>query len=158
MGYIVVPPALVDVVKPGKALIDRRTASMPQRVLADFISEGHFHRHVKRTRELYNERRQVLLDAVRSRLSGGLEPGPFNAGMQIALAFQSKVDDVEFSKLAAERNLSVLPLSICYASSAARWSPPASGLLLGFACVPPSEIREGATVLQQMLEANSARA
>lgn len=158
LGYIVVPPALVDVVKRGKALIDRRTASMPQRVLTDFISEGHFHRHIKRTREVYNERRQVLLDAVQSRLNGGLEPGPFNAGMQIALAFRSRVDDVEFSKLAAQRGLSVLPLSICYASSAARWSPPASGLLLGFACVPPSEIREGVAVLQQMLDADAARA
>ncbi|KER74091.1 hypothetical protein HR51_03185 [Burkholderia cepacia] len=158
LGYIVVPPALVDLFKRGKALIDRRTASMPQRVLADFIAEGHFQRHIKRTRALYDERRQVLLDVVRTRLGGGLEPGPFNAGMQIALAFKGKVDDVEFARLAAERNLSVLPLSVCYAPRTARGYPPASGLLLGFACVPPHEIRHGVEVLQQMLETGAASA
>ncbi|MGH8809689.1 MAG: PLP-dependent aminotransferase family protein, partial [Noviherbaspirillum sp.] len=49
LGYLAVPPALAEAFAQGKAIIDRHTAIVPQMVLADFITEGHFMRHIKRT-------------------------------------------------------------------------------------------------------------
>ncbi|WP_025917784.1 hypothetical protein [Herminiimonas sp. CN] len=37
-------------------MIDRHTAIVPQMVLADFIAEGHFNRHIRRTRDAYAQR------------------------------------------------------------------------------------------------------
>ncbi|PTT86611.1 PLP-dependent aminotransferase family protein, partial [Pelomonas sp. HMWF004] len=130
LGFAVLPKALVEPFRRVKTVVDRRTAAMPQRVLADFIEQGHFQRHVKRTRSLYQERREFLVDLVRQRLSGGLRLGPCHSGMQLALAFSDSVDDVAFANLAANRGLSVLPLSVCYAPAATGSPTDRSGLVL----------------------------
>src|SRR5215211_5883732 len=63
LGYLVVPPDLVDAFVNARALLDRHSPILEQVVLADFIAEGHFLRHIRRMRALYAERQAVLLAA-----------------------------------------------------------------------------------------------
>src|SRR5215813_7564457 len=58
IGYLVVPRAMVHVFERAKWMMDRHTPILEQRVLADFINEGHFDRHLRRMRTLYDRRRQ----------------------------------------------------------------------------------------------------
>jgi GntR family transcriptional regulator/MocR family aminotransferase len=76
LGYIVAPPALAEPLARAKAVVDRHNPIVPQAVLADFIQEGHFARHIRRTREAYGERRIAMLEAIDSRLQrrAGLRP------------------------------------------------------------------------------------
>ena len=53
-----------------------------QAVLAEFISEGHFARHVRRMREVYAERLNVLLEEGRRELRGVVELSEVEAGLQ----------------------------------------------------------------------------
>ncbi len=145
LGYLVVPSALVDAFRRGKAAMDRCTALMPQVVLADFMAGGHFHRHIKRTHALYDERRAVLVEALRRGLGQQVAIGPSNAGLQLAVAFQSAVDDQAFADRAAAKGVEVRALSTFYLDHATQVR--ASGLLLGYSCVPPADIRRGVAVL-----------
>ncbi|MBP0645401.1 hypothetical protein J8J17_26775, partial [Mycobacterium tuberculosis] len=50
LGYLVLPPDLVAPFLRAKQLIDRNTASLDQAVLAQLIRDGHFERHIRRSR------------------------------------------------------------------------------------------------------------
>nr|WP_295784786.1 PLP-dependent aminotransferase family protein [Rhodoferax sp.] len=149
LGYLVVPPAVIDAFRRGKAAMDRSTAMMPQVVLADFIAGGHFHRHIKRTHALYDERRGVLVDTLQRELCQQIAIGPSNAGLQLAVAFQRTMDDKVFTERAAAKGVEVRALSSFYLDHATQTR--ASGLLLGYSCVAPAHIRQGVAVLGDLL-------
>ncbi len=59
LGYLVVPPDLVDLVAAAQSISSRHAPLVQQALLCDFITEGHFGRHIRRMREMYAERREV---------------------------------------------------------------------------------------------------
>ncbi|HUQ82088.1 MAG TPA: PLP-dependent aminotransferase family protein, partial [Gemmatimonadaceae bacterium] len=56
LGYLIVPPALVDVFAATQNLADRIAPSIEHATLAEFIDDGHFTRHVRQMRSAYAER------------------------------------------------------------------------------------------------------
>ena len=64
LGYIVIPPDLVDAFLAVRQAMDLGSPSFYQKVLVDFIGEGHFGRHIRRMRVLYHVRRDVLAASV----------------------------------------------------------------------------------------------
>lgn len=153
LGYMVVPPSLADAFAQGKAVIDRHTAIVPQIVLADFISEGHFARHIKRTREIYAERRSVLLESLDTQLADAIHLGPSDAGLHLAVAFKRYRNDQAVAQAALQKGVEVRALSQFYAAQdcAAIKQSSASGLLLGFASIPTEEIKHGVEILRDVL-------
>ncbi|HJU70428.1 MAG TPA: PLP-dependent aminotransferase family protein [Paucimonas sp.] len=155
LGYLVVPPPLIDAFARGKAAIDRHTAIVPQIVLADFIAEGHFSRHIKRMREVYAERRTALLEAIEAQLDDQLSLGPTDAGFHVATAFRREYDDRLIAHAAQQQGIEVRALSTFYDTTGAHANATPlsrSGLLLGFAAVPPREIKEAAIGLRKVLQ------
>lgn len=84
LGYLVVPSDLVDVVAAARSITARHAPLVDQAILCDFIVEGHFGRHIRRMREIYAERRWVLLASARQRLEGLFEIVGVEAGLQTA--------------------------------------------------------------------------
>ncbi|WP_394780505.1 PLP-dependent aminotransferase family protein [Undibacterium sp.] len=159
LGYMVAPAGLVDAITQTKAVIDKHTAIAPQMVLADFIAEGHFGRHIKRTRELYAERRHVLLRALQSELAVELECGPSDAGLDLPVhfsadsGFSSAADELRIAQAGLQQGVELRPLSH-YDFHALNSSQPAdyrAGLLLGFSSIPAEEIRQGIAVLADIM-------
>ena len=139
LGYLVVPPDLVDAFVAARALIDRHSPQMDQVVLAEFMAEGHFARHVRRMRLHYAERRDALIEAVGRELEGLIEVGPADAGLHLVAWLPEDTDDREASRRAAARGVETAPLAAYCIEAALR-----PGLLLGYAAVSEEEIREGA--------------
>lgn len=154
LGYLVLPPALVSSFARGKAVMDRHTCTVQQRVLADFMSEGHFARHIKRTREIYAERHETLLSALGTELGGDIDLAAVDSGLHVAFAFRRRLDDIELESAAAKRGIEVRALSRLYApqeSTTLRADTP-SGLLLGFASVPAEDTRAAVKALSGVLK------
>src|SRR5438552_2734950 len=82
LAYLVVPPAMVDRFAAAQSITTRHAPLLDQAVLCDFVTEGHFARHIRRMRELYAERLAILLELARSRLGGLLEIPEVEAGLQ----------------------------------------------------------------------------
>jgi len=152
LGYLVVPPALVDAFTQGKAIIDRHTATVPQLVLADFITQGHFSRHIKRTRTVYAERRAALLDALDAHLADELQIGATDAGIQFTATFRRRRNDQAVVQAALEKGIELRALSGFYNAGLAEPEAQASGLLFGFAAVRPEKIRRGVLTLRPLLK------
>jgi GntR family transcriptional regulator/MocR family aminotransferase len=138
LGYLVVPTDLVDYFAATLSVTTRHAPLLEQAVLCDFMTAGHFGRHLRRMREIYAERLSVLLEGARENLAGLLEISGVEAGLQTAGLLQAGVDGESAAKAAAERNVNVIPLS-----RYARGRIEREGLQLGFAAVDAREIRRG---------------
>ncbi|WP_334188130.1 MocR-like pyridoxine biosynthesis transcription factor PdxR [Noviherbaspirillum sp.] len=147
LGYLVVPPDLADAFARAKSVIDRHTAIAPQAVLADFIAEGHFARHIRRTRVLCNERRVALLNALDLHLQDELHLGPADAGLHLTAAFRLPRNDKALARAAQEEGIELRALSTFYASP----ERSASGLLLGFAAVDSAALNNAVVQLRDLL-------
>jgi GntR family transcriptional regulator/MocR family aminotransferase len=146
LGYLILPPDLVEPFAKARALVDRHSPLIDQAVLAEFIAEGHFARHIRRMRALYAHRHATFIEAARRDLSGLLEVTPQDAGMHLVGWLPLGVDDAAASRSVFEHGLEAPPLS-AYALE----RPARGGLLLGFTGTGTREIREGVRQLAQAL-------
>lgn len=83
IGYVVVPRALREVFTQAKSFADRQSPMLEQCALADFLSDGHFERHVRRMRALYRMRREAMLDALERHLGDAATVVGERAGMHV---------------------------------------------------------------------------
>lgn len=144
LGYLIVPPELVDVTMGVRYGHDIHPPMLEQRVLTDFLEGGHFERHVRRLRQVYFERQDTLRDAVRRQLRGILEIPPNEAGLFVT-AWLNGISDVEATRAAARHNVDVLPVSRL------AMGPCPSGLVLGYAGLNVTDILEGVRGLAMAL-------
>lgn len=136
IGYLVVPPDLVGPTLAVRHLQSVHSPTLEQTVLADFIAAGHFERHVRRVRQVYLERQQVLREAVKRELGGVLTIPPGEAGLFVT-AWLHGISDAAAAQAAAAAGVDVMPLS--------RMSegPVKPGLVLGYAGLDVADIAEG---------------
>lgn len=151
LGYVVLPPGLVGSFAAAKSISTRHAPVLEQTVLCDFITMGHFGRHVRRMREEYAHRLSVLMESAREHLAGLLEISSVEAGLQTVgwLCGPSRLDSETVARLAADRDVDVTPL-IRHAHG--RIARAEYGLQLGFAAVDAAEIRRGVRTLAAVLE------
>ncbi len=147
LGYVVVPPDMVDIFAAAASVSTHHPPLLDQVILCDFIREGHFARHVRRMRQLYGERLQVLIDATRERLGGWLELRDVEAGLRTVGWLKGGISADHVAQKAAERDVEVVPLSR-YAYGKSR----KNGLVLGFAAVNEKELRRGVEELGRVME------
>jgi len=147
LGYLVVPPDLVDYASAVLSVTSRHAPLLEQAVLHDFIAEGHFGRHLRRMREVYAERLSVLLECARQSLAGLLEISGVEAGLQTAGWLRGGLDAESVADAAAKQGVEVTPLSRYSNGGMTR-----EGLQLGFAAMDVKEIRRGVRELAITLE------
>jgi GntR family transcriptional regulator/MocR family aminotransferase len=146
LGYVILPRDLVPAFSVIREASDTCPATLQQSVMTEFIREGHFARHLRRTRQTYRERHAALVTAIREMLPSRFEMAGSETGMHLTLLLPEGMDDVALTRRAAEAGISVRPLSICYLKR-----PQRGGLILGFGGASPAEIREGVKVLRTLL-------
>jgi GntR family transcriptional regulator/MocR family aminotransferase len=138
LGYLVLPPALVDAFAVARSVGDRHPPLFDQAVVADFLEEGHFVRHLRRMRALYVERQGALVEAARRTLAGLLDVPPDQAGIHLVGRLPAGVDADDAAVSAVRHGVRVVPLSR-YATGAQRHE----ALLLGYAAVSIPAIHRG---------------
>jgi GntR family transcriptional regulator/MocR family aminotransferase len=132
LGYLVIPSDLVAKFHDALSLTRRHAPLLDQLVLCDFITEGHFARHLRRMRQVYAERLSVLMESAREHWAGLVEVSGIEAGLQTIGWLRDGIDGEAVARAAAERNVEVAPLRF-----------KREGLKLGFAAVDTREIRRG---------------
>ncbi len=146
LGCLVVPPDLVDVFAAARAMTDRHSATLDQAILTDFIEEGHFARHIRRMRVLYEERQRILVAAAERELSGLLDVPPAEAGMHLVGWLPENVSDKAASESAARHRVKATPLS-AYTLDLL----PRGGLVLGYTSLNARQIKDGVRKLAKAL-------
>jgi GntR family transcriptional regulator/MocR family aminotransferase len=151
LGYIVAPPALAEPLARAKAVVDRHSPIVPQAVLADFIQEGHFARHIRRTRDAYGERRSAMLEALQTRMAGLLDCGPSDAGLDLCVGVTNGLNELDAAARAGAGGVDVRPLAYYTNPDAGPDCAVPPGLLLGFSAFTPDEIRAGIARLERAI-------
>jgi GntR family transcriptional regulator/MocR family aminotransferase len=146
LAYLVVPADLVTPFTAAVSIMRRHAPLLDQLVLADFITEGHFGRHLRRMRQIYAERLAILMRSVRGRLAGLMEISDIEAGLQ-TVGWVDGFDAKEVAAAAERNGIEVTPLSRYIRGTCAR-----EGLKLGFAAIDGREIRRGVRELEKVLE------
>lgn len=145
IGYMVLPIPLIDSFLKVRRLIDIHSPMLEQAVLADFISEGHYIRHLRRMRTLYAERRSALLEATKNLPLDMFAP---EAGIHCVGWLPHGVDDHELANKAKEYDLELTPISEFRIEHPVR-----NGLLLGYGGYSLQDIKKAARRLGNLLNA-----
>lgn len=151
LGYVIVPTPLLGAFAEAKAATDRHTATVDQAVLTDFITEGHYARHVRRMRLSYAARQATLVAAAATHVAPWLEVQPSDAGMHLVgwlrESLPSDITDQVLYKAALENGVVAVALSSCRAQPS-QDAPGIDGargaLLLGYSGCSDAMIWEGA--------------
>ena len=153
IGYMVLPPALVDDILRLRYITDRGVASVPQAVLADFIDGGHLARHIRKTRQLYAERLSALREAAARYLNGTLHIPAIDAGLATPAFYDGTASSRDIESAAGARGVEALALDRFVLRR-----PPLRGLLLGFAAFDPTAVSRQMQVFATVLEQATGRA
>jgi GntR family transcriptional regulator/MocR family aminotransferase len=117
-----------------------------QEVIADFMSEGHFARHIRRMRILYRERRSALVNSIRQELGSKVEVLGGEAGMHLTVTLPGGSCDLDIAERAARQHLWIWPLSPFYLGEVSR-----SGFVLGFGSTIVADIPLAVCKLRNLL-------
>ncbi|HEU4324040.1 MAG TPA: PLP-dependent aminotransferase family protein [Roseiflexaceae bacterium] len=148
LGYLVVPPGLVDLFAAARALADRHAPTLEQATLAEFMAEGHFFQHLRRMRTRYALRQAALVEAVRAELGGLLAVEPAEGGMHLVGWLPPGTDDRRAAQQALLAGVEAPALS-AYTGA----PPDRPGVLLGYTAVDEAAIRRGVHVLATVWQA-----
>jgi GntR family transcriptional regulator / MocR family aminotransferase len=125
-------------------------APLLQAVLAEFIGDGHFARHLRRMRGIYAERRRALEAALARELGDTVRVAGDQAGMHLVAVLPAGANDYDIALRAARRGIAVLPLSSCFLGRRTQ-----HGLVLGYGTTRASEIPDAVRKLKAILRGQS---
>jgi len=148
LGYMVVPTALLEPCKAAQRFQTTHPPILEQMALADFFTEGHFARHLRRMRALYAARRASLLNAIEHTCGPLLTAQPSEAGLHLVGWLPPGITDTKVEQRAALRGIEVVALS-----SLAQQPLPQGGLVLGYATGNAQTIQAGVKVLAEVIRA-----
>ncbi len=148
LGYIVIPPDLIDRFMAVRFAMDIFPSFLFQEVLTDFMCDGHFVRHIRRMRTLYKARRTALVESLRAEFGSFLQIHGSEAGMHLTVTLPQsfKESDHQIATRAAKDKLWLWPLSGCYSNG-----HPRHGFILGFGNTPEDQMPAAVRRLRQAL-------
>jgi GntR family transcriptional regulator / MocR family aminotransferase len=129
LGFLIAPTSLASAFAEAAACLAPAPGPAVQLAIAEFMSEGHYIRHLRRTKRAYVAKREMLLDHLRPFVSIGQLTTP---GLAVLLKLPSGTPDVRVARELSTLGFAPTPLSAWYAFE--EHSEP--GLLLGVATSP----------------------
>jgi GntR family transcriptional regulator/MocR family aminotransferase len=145
LGWLVLPPALVDAVSEARAWDDRHPPTFDQLALARLITTGGLDRHLRRMRPRYRHRRDLLIEAIRERAPAVRVEG-VAAGYHALLRLPDGVDEAAVVAALAQAGVAAYGVA-----AYSRLGPQPPGLLVGYGTPPQHSYLEALDVLTKAL-------
>jgi GntR family transcriptional regulator / MocR family aminotransferase len=140
LGYLVLPPRLVQGFSQARALAVRHSEVGTQWVMAQFMAQGHFQRHIRRMRRAALARRNVLMAGWPVDVPGLGAMPEVAAGLHVKVAVDNLAREQELLALAEAVGVEMNPLSSFWLEDSSVPVDKRAGLVLGFAAVPEAQI------------------
>ncbi len=147
LGWLVLPPALIEAVVAEKLLADHGCPTVEQLALARLLRSGAYDRHLRQARRRYRVRRDALVAAVARHLPGAAVTG-VAAGLHALVRLAGAVDGMELVRAAERHSVGVYPLGYAYMEI----RPVHDAVVLGYANLSEPAIEEGIRRLALALE------
>jgi GntR family transcriptional regulator/MocR family aminotransferase len=129
LGFLVAPVELISRFAEVAACLAPPPGPAIQLATAEFMHEGHYMRHLRRTKRAYAAKRQALLDCLKASVGADRLAAP---GLAVLLKLPRGISDLAVAREVSAFGMSPSPLSAWYGSP----DGAESGLLLGVATAP----------------------
>lgn len=157
IGYMIFPEHLAQAAATAKALLDNGHVWLEQVALARFIQSGGFVRHLRRMRQQYLARRDMLVTQLEQRF-GRLPVMGAEAGTHVAVRFPERFGGAySLCARARSRNIGLYTVQAGGGHEYPGVSYAAGWVLMGYASLTPLQVRVGVARLAQILGAGGAR-
>ncbi len=137
LGWMVLPPSLVDSVREEKLLHDQGTARIEQVAFATFLHRGDLDRHLRRMRIRYRRRRDVMIEALAGTLPQATVRG-IAAGLHVTAELPESADEQAIAAAARSRGIALATMGDYWTGG--RYPPT---LILGYSQMTESRLRSG---------------
>jgi len=135
LGYLIVPSQHSGAFENAHWLADQHSSLAEQMVLADFIEEGHFARHIRRMRTLYAARQDAMYSAIHRYLSDYVDFVRRETGQHTVLTPKSEAANNQLIATAKHVKIEYHTVSMYAANAQSR------GIILGFAAFTERQIQ-----------------
>lgn len=120
ISYMVLPPHLLERYRATLGFYACTVSGFEQYTLAEFIARGHFEQHLNRLRKRYHQKRDTVMDAIRTGPLGDRATiTEHDAGLHFLVTLRTHLKDDILRQKAAEKGLKLAFLSDYYADSMA---------------------------------------
>lgn len=126
-SYIVVPASTVPSFIEASEIFETSQPLLTQKILTSFIQDGHFYKHLKKMRTLYQQRRNFVINALEKTFPKVFRLEATDGGMQLIAYLEKGFDDVGLADLWQKNGLLVYPLSKWFSGKKKKF-----GLVIGF--------------------------
>lgn len=150
LGYLVLPPGLVETFSQRRAVDVRHSEVSTQAVMAEFMAAGHFQRHIRRMRRAALSRRNVLLNGWPVDIPGVGKLPSVAAGLHLTVRVDSVARERELIEQATSVGVEVNGLSSYWLPDTTLPEDQRAGLVLGFAAVPETAIESALARLKEI--------
>lgn len=133
LGFVVAPVELTSAFAEVAACLMPPPGPAIQMAAAEFIHEGHYLRHLRRTKRAYAAKRQAVLDCLQAAVGLNRVTAP---GLSVLISLPKRTPDVVIAREALTFGMFPAPLSPWYASA----DHAESGLLLGVTTAPTKHL------------------
>src|SRR5215469_1880389 len=146
LGWVLVPPSLVEAIAAAKRVSDRGSSGLDQLVVAALLESGRYDRHLRHMRSLYARRRRVLIEALARHAPGVMLTG-LAAGFHAVAHLPHSADEQAVVAAARERSVGLYGMAPYRSVPVA--APPQ--LVLGFGNVGERAIESGIATVADLL-------
>ena len=141
ISYLVLPPKLLTVYKKSYGFYSNTVPRTEQKLLTEFIRQGHFERHLNRMRIIYKAKRDYILKALEP-YSRSIQIYGENSGLHLLIRFLDGSSEASLLARAGSCKLHIFGLSEYLVDS----KPPVtmdSTIILGYASLTAKELALG---------------
>src|SRR5262249_50036428 len=143
LGFVVAPASLAPRFAEVAACLAPAPGPSVQLATAEFMRDGHYIRHLRRTKRVYAAQGEALLKCLRPR-AGNVTI----AGLAAVLRLPDGAPDLAIAREARPLGLAPTPLSLWYGSAASA----RAGLLLGVATSPQKRVETSCERLLEIID------
>ncbi|GED54721.1 PLP-dependent aminotransferase family protein [Brevibacillus borstelensis] len=147
MGYLVLPPSLVERYQAAKWFTDLHTPSLEQLALGRFVEEGHLEKYISRVKKLYKRRRRALCDALQAHFPGQVDIWGASTGLHIVASFSGKAFTEASLSALLQAGVRVYPVE----EHAIQKGRHLDKVIIGYGNLPEEDIVEGVLRMKRVL-------
>jgi GntR family transcriptional regulator / MocR family aminotransferase len=147
LGFIIAPDWAMPTLVAAKNCLDWHCSIPVQIGVAAFIAEGHLAHHVRKMRDVYKQRRRLLLSFLHQELGQWLDPVPSYYGMHVAAMARTALDLERVAEALVADGVKIHTLNRYYLGPATR-----AGLIFGYGAPDVAQMNRGLRALRRALQ------
>lgn len=146
VSYMVLPPSLHKTYKKDFTTYEQTASKLHQMTLELFMREGHWEKHLRKVRKVYQRKHAALLAAIRTCLGNRVNIIGDTSGLHLLVEVNRHATDHQLVEEAKKLRVKVYPTSIYWTNKNENRKPV---ILLGFGGLEEDQIEEAVGLLKE---------